>query len=578
MFGRAHSIEHEDVLRMLRLPAPLTHTVMSSFTNRKIFMNMLIAMKLSSLPLEAQALLLRLLALHSDVMLQDDQPVDQLLVDFIKTTTTPLSLLPLMQCLLLKWHAHLVTAAPPLIPPPVNPPSSKWETLFTAHFRRHLIPNKLHCRLVAVQEALQQLEETAIASTAELIHSNDLPLGSNRLCGNYNIPSRSLDAMSSGSFGLEVQSPISVSASSKRKSTESISESIYDKHASRGILQHTTDEVTEESPLKRIKESSSAALLPSSSPYVVEAAGASTQASSSCIEVLTSTETSSQYLQPADLGTSFASTAAKKDLSAMLLGKQDASRPSGGTNNAKQVAMRLSAQIDSALFLVCEPLVKIINDSIDLGRNNGHILANTCLFYSLAVKSLSLLDPVTVSDEIFSELVEVYMSPQHLEELNATAASTRRGDTVVGKREGNTWGFLSITFFFSAVVQARLRVQLTTSAASRRIMKAVEICCERMPGQTVALVLLPCLFPPPALVHSTTEITTGGQENNKTAKTAKKHLYELVNRVIRQGLLPSRFVNQLFEALFASSYTNRDLETDIVDLKWHVLRPITTWY
>lgn len=250
-------------------------------------------------------------------------------------------------------------------------------------------------------------------------------------------------------------------------------------------------------------------------------------------------------------GATFSSTAAKKELSAMLQSHQDTAKVSNvkGGDNVRQHARKLCSQVDSAFALVCAPMVDMIDNPHDIKTSGGidGVMANACMFYSLAVKSLQLLEPASVSDDVFSELTETYLCPRHLED-QASAVTSRRRDGVVGVGSSCTWTSLSLLFFMSLVVYARLHKQLSTSAASRRLMKSVEVCCKHHPSQTVTFVLLPCMLPSPSLLH--TFLENKSAEGNIVPKAGtKKHLYELVNRVIRQ-VLKSFAIFLIHEAFF----------------------------
>lgn len=133
------------------------------------------------------------------------------------------------------------------------------------------------------------------------------------------------------------------------------------------------------------------------------------------------------------------------------------------------------------------------------------------------------------------------------------------------KRDSGNAAAVAIFFFFCAVVYTRLCVQLASKTASRKIMRAIEICCSRKPVETVSFVLAPCLLPAPLfntsrpgslsatpLIHSDVDVIT------------KRHLYELVNRVIRQDLLPAACVDNLFEIIFSLAYScDSHIDVDI---------------
>lgn len=231
------------------------------------------------------------------------------------------------------------------------------------------------------------------------------------------------------------------------------------------------------------------------------------------------------------------SSAAKKELSALLLSLRDAAPVFITGDTAKNLARSLSDKMDTAFDLACSPLLLAVSSRGGGGGAGavGDVLQEACLFYALAVKALRLLDVGAVADEVFGELVELQLDGQHLEDRAAAgAAASRRG----GGGGGSVTGALSLAvlFFLSGVVQARLRGQLARSAAPRRLMRAVEVCCERLPAHTVSCVLLPCLLPPPLLACATA--AAEGRTSGVTEEaTNSKHLNELVNRTLRQVLI-----------------------------------------
>ena len=137
-----------------------------------------------------------------------------------------------------------------------------------------------------------------------------------------------------------------------------------------------------------------------------------------------------------------------------------------------------------------------------------------------------------VAEEVFAELVALYLCPQRLGE-QASAAAVSAGGGGGGGGWSAEWVRVAVHFFLSVVVQGRLRVQLAPfspssssgSPASRRLMRAVDTCCTLWPGEAVALVLAPCVLPAPCPCPAS---------SSSSSSYSSKHLYDLVTRVLRQ--------------------------------------------
>lgn len=235
----------------------------------------------------------------------------------------------------------------------------------------------------------------------------------------------------------------------------------------------------------------------------------------------------------------FASTTVKKELVAFIedynqsvgvMRQKKTQRLGAGSVTSKQLAKNLCQQLDRACTLAYAPLSEYIkkntrDGSCDGGSGCHSLLADAILFYSLAVKALGILESDFVTEEVFLELVIVFMSPEHLEKLEESpgvGAGSYRDSTMSTVSASAAF---SLHLFLSCVVQGRIRAQLggeNSGSASRRLIKALETCWQKMPGETVTLVLAPCLLPPCSVGSSL------------SAQEASGSLQNVAKRVIQQ--------------------------------------------
>lgn len=186
--------------------------------------------------------------------------------------------------------------------------------------------------------------------------------------------------------------------------------------------------------------------------------------------------------------------------------------------------------IDQVFEKVCAPL---------LGASSKKLRMNwfyAALFYSMAMKEMRVLEQDIVTDDMFISLTEELLSPQHVGSMQH----------YFGTSEGSSPAFIS--FFLSLAVQARIRNQLKASPASRKVARVVETCCKLHPLETIHFVLMPCTLPPAAILSSLSS------SSNPSPISPSKHLYELVNRIIRQGTMSTLHMNELLRAIFSPPY------------------------
>ena len=212
-------------------------------------------------------------------------------------------------------------------------------------------------------------------------------------------------------------------------------------------------------------------------------------------------------------------------------------------------------------------------------QNHCLLFSEACTMYSFAVKASRIINPQDVADEVFADLVDMYLSPTNLEEMTEHPFS---GDLPRDKVRS-----VVVFFFLGAIVHGRLLTQLPIAAASRRLVRAVEICSARFPSETVSLVIAPCLLPQPEAVHplSVPSSSMVNEVDGAGTSSSNKHLYELVNRIIRQvkyfisyfsvrkitsdvqDILSPSSVNQLIELVFSLHYSsNSHKEIDVSTL------------